>query len=47
MNKLLGVAALIAVATPVMAQNGPARIKTERIVPTVQKPMYEIDEAVS
>ena len=44
MNKLLGLAALIAVAAPALAQNSPGRIKTERIVPTVQKPMYQIDD---
>lgn len=46
MNRLLGVAALIAVAVPALSRGEPARIKTERIVPTVPKPMYQIDDGV-
>jgi hypothetical protein len=44
MNRFLGAAALIAVAAPALSRGEPARIKTERIVPTVQKPMYQIDD---
>lgn len=44
MNRLAIIAALIAVAAPALAQHSPARIKTERIVPTAQRPMYQIDD---
>jgi hypothetical protein len=43
MNRPAIFVALIAIATPVLAQNGPTRIKTQRIAPTVERPMYQID----
>lgn len=43
MHKLAVFAALVAIIAPAAAQDGPTKVKTQRIAPTSERPMYKID----